>query len=88
MNKLIAALLFFMIANNTFAQKANEDLVQFSGVVVTNDSLQPIPYTSVIIKHAYRGTLTDFYGFFSFVVMLLLLFQSNNKSKYNCTSYL
>ncbi|MCC6385638.1 MAG: carboxypeptidase-like regulatory domain-containing protein [Bacteroidia bacterium] len=49
------------------AQSQDEDLVQFSGVVVTSDSLQPLPYTSIIIKHTYRGTISDFYGFFSFV---------------------
>ncbi len=69
MNKTLVAIIFLLISLNTSAQKSNEDLVQFSGVVVTSDSLQPIPYTSVIIKHAYRGTLTDFYGFFSFVAM-------------------
>ena len=54
-------------------ERACLELVQFSGVVVTNDSLQPIPYTSVIIKHAYRGTLTDYYGFFSFVAVFIVL---------------
>lgn len=47
----------------------NKDLLQFSGVVVSSDSLQPIPYTSVLIRHAGRGTVTDFYGFFSFVAV-------------------
>lgn len=69
MNKLLLLLIFIAIQLGGYAQKSNDDLVQFSGVVVTSDSLQPIPYTNVIIKHAYRGTLTDFYGFFSFVAM-------------------
>lgn len=69
MNKFFPIIIFFLVSLNANAQNANEELVQFSGVVVTSDSLHPIPYTSVIIKHAYRGTLTDFYGFFSFVAM-------------------
>lgn len=52
------------------AQKKTEQknpLIQFSGVVVSNDSLQPIPYVAVTIHKSGRGTITDFYGFFSFV---------------------
>jgi hypothetical protein len=47
--------------------KKEKELVQFSGVVLTHDSLTPVPYTSVSIKGSYRGTLCDYYGFFSFV---------------------
>jgi hypothetical protein len=47
----------------------DKSLIQFSGVVVSADSLQPIPFTNVIIRNARRGTITDFYGFFSFVAM-------------------
>lgn len=46
-----------------------DKLIQFSGVVVSSDSLQPIPFANVIIRNARRGTITDFYGFFSFVAM-------------------
>ncbi|MCC6578653.1 MAG: carboxypeptidase-like regulatory domain-containing protein [Flavobacteriales bacterium] len=43
------------------------DLVQFSGVVVSGDSLLPVPFTNILIKHSYRGTISDVYGYFSFV---------------------
>lgn len=43
------------------------DLLQFSGVVVSGDSLQPVPFTAITVKGTYRGTLSDYYGFFSFV---------------------
>ena len=46
------------------------DLVQFSGVVVTGDSLHPVPYTSIMIKSSYRGTVSDYFGFFSFVAKM------------------
>ena len=45
-------------------------LVQFSGVVVTADSLYPVPYTSIMIKNSNRGTVSDYYGFFSFVAKM------------------
>ena len=42
-------------------------IVQFSGVVVSGDSLLPVPFTNILIKHSYRGTISDVYGYFSFV---------------------
>jgi hypothetical protein len=49
------------------AQVSDTTLVQFSGVVVTADSLKPIPFVNIFIKDSWRGTITDLYGFFSFV---------------------
>lgn len=66
---ILIALLFAIfgprigVAQNT----ANKDLVQFSGVVVSGDSLQPIAFTSIMIRGTSRGTISDYYGFFSFV---------------------
>lgn len=48
----------------------NDRLVQFSGVIVTFDSLQPIPFSSIMIKNSNRGTISDYYGFFSFVAKM------------------
>jgi hypothetical protein len=42
------------------------NLVQFSGVVVT-DSLLPVPFTNILVKNSFRGTMSDVYGYFSFV---------------------
>ena len=49
------------------AQKTN-DLVQFSGVVVTADSLRPVPFANIAITASGRGTTYDYWGFFSIVV--------------------
>ena len=49
--------------NNT----EKKDLIQFSGVLVTGDSLKNVPYGNIIIKNSQRGTTSDFYGYFSFV---------------------
>lgn len=57
--------------NHSFAQKTgklrNEKLVQFSGVVVSSDSLMQIPFVSVMIKGSRHGTISDYNGFFSLV---------------------
>ena len=58
---------------SAFAQKkpaspaSKRALIQFSGVVVEGDSLKSIPYTSIIIKGISRGTVSDYFGYFSFV---------------------
>ncbi len=49
------------------AQRIDDDLIQFSGVVITGDSLSPVPFTNVLIEQSGRGTMTDYYGYFSFV---------------------
>lgn len=48
-------------------QDGKRDLLQFSGVVVEGDSLRPIPYASIIVQNSYRGTVSDYFGYFSFV---------------------
>ncbi|MFT3885764.1 MAG: carboxypeptidase-like regulatory domain-containing protein [Flavobacteriales bacterium] len=63
-------LLLAFSATCAFAQpgkKAARPLVQFSGVVVTGDSLEPVPFASIITKGSFRGTISDVYGYFSFV---------------------
>jgi len=49
-------------------QRKQGDLIQLSGVVATNDTIQPIPYCNLFITNRGFGTLTDFDGFFSIVV--------------------
>jgi hypothetical protein len=43
------------------------DLIQFSGVVVGVDSLKPVPFTNIFVKHTKHGTVSDYFGYFSFV---------------------
>ena len=43
-------------------------LIQFSGVVLDQDSLTPIPFVSILIKGTGRGTICNFSGFFSLIV--------------------
>jgi hypothetical protein len=59
--------LFCRSITETMAQHHENDLVQFSGVVVTADSLQPVPFTNVVIKRTHKGTTSDYFGFFSIV---------------------
>lgn len=46
---------------------SDDDLIQFSGIIITGDSLEPVPFVNVIIEESYRGTMSDVNGYFSFV---------------------
>jgi len=46
---------------------SDDELVQFSGVILTSDSLKPIPLAHIIVINSMRGTVSDFNGYFSFV---------------------
>ncbi len=61
---------FLLTTGLLHAQTADEDLVQFSGMVLdgTEEELIPVPFTNIIVKGKGRGTYSDFNGFFSIVV--------------------
>jgi hypothetical protein len=66
-------LFLLLLSGNLFAQKQpisaidSSRLVQLSGVVVSEEELIPMPYTTVYDKTQRRGVIADYYGFFSFV---------------------
>lgn len=62
-------------------QPGTRRVIQFSGVVVNADSLQPVPFVSVIVRNTYRGTISDYYGFFSFVA------QVNDTIEFSAAGY-
>ena len=70
LSKYLAFIGFLFIcaySNSAFSQQRDPDLVQFSGIIVTTDNLQPIPYCDILIRNAHRGTISDYNGYFSFV---------------------
>lgn len=73
LTKLYIIVLILVISGNLFAQQKNSgrDLIQFSGVVIEGDSLRPVPYASIIVKKSNRGTVSDYFGYFSFVAQKL-----------------
>ena len=69
MIRMILICTFFVLSAWCQAQQAEDNLVQFSGVVMSSDSLMAIPYAHIIIKDVNRGTISNFQGFFSFVAL-------------------
>lgn len=65
---LITLLLITVLSVNAQTTETKpEHLVQISGVVVESDSLIPLPFVSIMIRNTSRGTISDFYGFFTLV---------------------
>lgn len=54
-------------SSNVIAQEQKDVLIQFSGVLLTADSLESVPFANIIIKNSHRGTISDYFGYFSFV---------------------
>ncbi len=63
----ILIIVFCLSSQNASSQTSDSTLIQFSGVVVSVDSLKPVPFVNIFIKDSWHGTITDLYGFFSFV---------------------
>ena len=66
--------ILLLLSTKLISQGVNERLVQFSGVVVTSDSLRPVSFAHIIViqhnSNVVKGTSADFAGFFSFVAQI------------------
>jgi hypothetical protein len=78
---LLSLLLIAGISYTAAAQTPKRKVIQFSGVIVSGDSLQPVPYTNIMTKGTFRGTVSDYYGFFSFVA------QENDTVEFTSIGY-
>jgi len=48
---------------------ADSSLVQLSGVVISGETIEPLPYTTIFDRSQHRGVIADYYGYFSMVVV-------------------
>jgi hypothetical protein len=69
MKFITSTFLILFVFSFSFAQKEKKDplLVQLSGVIVSVDSLDNVSYSTVYDKTTGKGTISDYYGYFSFV---------------------
>jgi hypothetical protein len=84
--KLGLIVLVWLVQTCVFGQTQNDRLVQLSGVVISSDSLQEMPYAAIYNRSVKRGTIADMYGFFSLVVQpgdtLLFRYVGHKPSSY------
>lgn len=74
MNKLTLIVFFLLLTGFVFSQSEGDSIkkevyVQFSGVVIHDSELEPLPFVNIVEKKSRRGTSSDYYGFFSFVAV-------------------
>lgn len=72
MHKILSLSFLFFISNffaqeNVSHKRDTSKLIQLSGVVLAETSLDQLPFTTVIDLSIKKGTLTDAYGFFTMV---------------------
>jgi len=67
---IFSILAFLTLSSTLIGQEEDNNLVQFSGMVLdgTTDELLPVPYTNILVVGKGRGTYSEFSGFFSLVV--------------------
>ncbi|MEZ4921168.1 MAG: carboxypeptidase-like regulatory domain-containing protein [Saprospiraceae bacterium] len=89
MHKYLYLLLTFglgFLSNPLSAQtddKTNANLIQFSGMILTDadGQLMPVPYASVYVPQRKRGTYSDYRGFFTIVA------QKGDQVRFNCLGF-
>ena len=65
----VGAFFQLIFTGEAFAQQDKRDVIQFSGVVATQDTLMGIMGAHVYVPKGGRGTTTNYYGYFSFPVL-------------------
>ncbi len=63
----IFLIIFFFSFKGEAQDSIKGRVIQFSGVVITGDSLKPVPFVNIRIKGTSLGTVGNVEGFFSFV---------------------
>lgn len=71
--KVVSSISFFfslLATTAAYAQEKEPHVIQFSGVVTTMDTTSGIMGAHVYVPKAGRGTTTNYYGYFSFPILV------------------
>lgn len=60
-------LLFSFSQDQRFA--GDSSLIQLSGIVISGETIEPLPYTTIFDRTQHRGVIADYFGYFSTVVV-------------------
>ena len=58
-------ILFFLFINIYLSAFPNDNTIQLTGILMSNDSSTTISFANIMIKNKKQGTISDFYGYFS-----------------------
>ncbi|MFQ3577003.1 MAG: carboxypeptidase-like regulatory domain-containing protein [Cytophagales bacterium] len=70
MRKISLSVFVIIVVFNSFGQ-GKPHLIQFSGLIVSGDSLRGVPYASVYVPKTGRGVISNQVGFFSMPLLPL-----------------
>lgn len=65
--KWMTLCLIMLISLAARSQRSHIDtasMLQISGVIIAEDNLEPLPYTTVWNKSIRKGVISDYYGFY------------------------
>jgi len=68
--KWLPFLILTLLCQSFKAQRTVVDtskILQISGVIIAEDNLEPLPYTTVWNRSIRKGVISDYYGFFTLV---------------------
>ena len=68
--KWLPFLFLTLLSHSYKAQRSVVDtsrMLQISGVIIAEDNLEPLPYTTVWNRSIRKGVISDYYGFFTMV---------------------
>jgi len=65
----LLSIIFFLLFGAVNAQAQKGEIIQISGVTMTADSLQAVPFVTVTVKNKNRGTNSNNAGIFSLACM-------------------
>lgn len=68
-------------AEETSSPDREPRIIQFSGVVMTSDSLMGIPFVTIYIPNSRKGTVTNSEGYFSFVA------EEGDSVRFSCIGF-
>ena len=65
---ILIFLYFISLIYNRLKSQNSSEVIQFSGLILTSDSIQALPYATIYIKNRNLGAISNFNGYFSIVV--------------------
>ncbi|MBI3511359.1 MAG: hypothetical protein HY064_11900 [Bacteroidetes bacterium] len=57
-----------IFSQNPVAKDTTKKVIQFSGLIVDGDSLNPLPFVALVVRHTERGVFGNANGYYSMVV--------------------
>ena len=65
---LFLVIVFYPFVFLSQEKPLEREMIQLSGVAISEETLEPMPFTTVYDKTIKRGVVSDYYGYFTLIV--------------------